>query len=60
MYHNALWVSLANGLCATPFWWAYSDYVNDIAFKIVCPPPPKTVTADKTVFLACEESHNAG
>jgi len=29
MYHNALWVSLANCLCATPFWWAYSDYVND-------------------------------
>jgi len=29
MYHNALWVSLANGLCATPFWWAYSDYIND-------------------------------
>jgi len=29
MYHNALWVSLANGLCATPFWWAYDDYVND-------------------------------
>ena len=29
MYHNALWVSLANGLCATPFWWAYSDFVND-------------------------------
>jgi hypothetical protein len=25
MYHNALWVSLANGLCATPFWWAYMD-----------------------------------
>ena len=29
MYHNALWVSLANGLCATPFWWAYSDWLND-------------------------------
>ena len=29
MYHNALWVSLANGLCATPFWWAYSDRIND-------------------------------
>ena len=28
MYHNALWVSLTNGLCATPFWWAYSDYIN--------------------------------
>jgi len=29
MYHNAVWVSLANGLCATPFWWSYSDYIND-------------------------------
>ncbi len=28
-YHNALWVSLANGTCATPFWWAYSPVVND-------------------------------
>ena len=29
MYHNTLWVSLTNGLCATPFWWAYHDYVKD-------------------------------
>jgi len=29
MYHNALWVSLANGSCATPFWWAYSSWLND-------------------------------
>jgi len=29
MYHNALWVSLANGLCCTPFWWAYSEWIND-------------------------------
>jgi hypothetical protein len=29
MYHNSLWASLANGLCATPFWWAYSDWIND-------------------------------
>lgn len=29
MYHNALWVTLANGLCATPFWWSYSDWLND-------------------------------
>ncbi|MCC6492567.1 MAG: DUF5060 domain-containing protein [Pirellulales bacterium] len=29
MYHNALWASLASGACATPFWWAYSPYVND-------------------------------
>lgn len=29
MYHNSLWVSLTNGLCATPFWWAYSDWIND-------------------------------
>ena len=29
MYHNALWVSLTNGSCTTPFWWAYSDFLND-------------------------------
>jgi len=29
MYHNALWVSLTNGSCTTPFWWSYSDYIND-------------------------------
>jgi hypothetical protein len=29
MYHNALWVGLANGLCCTPFWWSYSDRLND-------------------------------
>lgn len=29
MYHNALWVSLANGLCCTPFWWEYSGLIND-------------------------------
>jgi hypothetical protein len=29
MYHNALWVSLANGLCATPFWWSHSEWIND-------------------------------
>jgi hypothetical protein len=29
MYHNAIWVSLANGLCATPFWWSYSSWIND-------------------------------
>ena len=23
LYHNALWVSLANGLSMTPLWWAY-------------------------------------
>ncbi len=28
MYHNALWAGLANGLSMTPFWWAYSPYVN--------------------------------
>ena len=28
-YHNALWVSLANGACATPFWWSFSPRVND-------------------------------
>lgn len=29
MYHNALWVSLANGLSMTPFWWANGSYMND-------------------------------
>ncbi|MHC4144317.1 MAG: DUF5060 domain-containing protein [Planctomycetota bacterium] len=29
MYHNAIWVSLVNGACATPFWWSYSDWIND-------------------------------
>ena len=29
MYHNALWVSLTNGACATPFWWSYSSWIND-------------------------------
>jgi hypothetical protein len=29
MFHNALYVSLANGLCCTPFWWAWSDWLND-------------------------------
>lgn len=28
-YHNALWSALANGSCATPFWWNYSPYLND-------------------------------
>jgi uncharacterized protein DUF5060 len=28
-YHNALWASLAAGLCATPFWWSFSDFIND-------------------------------
>ena len=29
MYHNAIWAALANGACATPFWWAYGDFIND-------------------------------
>jgi hypothetical protein len=29
MYHNAIWVSLANGSCTTPFWWSYSNFIND-------------------------------
>lgn len=29
MYHNAIWAALANGTCASPFWWAYSGYVNE-------------------------------
>ena len=28
-YHNALWVSLAKGTAMTPFWWAYSNFLND-------------------------------
>ncbi|NWF82602.1 MAG: hypothetical protein HXY18_02085 [Bryobacteraceae bacterium] len=28
MVHNALRAGLANGLCATPFWWANGPYVN--------------------------------
>ncbi len=29
LYHNALWVSLANGAAMTPFWWAFSGRLND-------------------------------
>jgi len=29
MYHNTLWAGLAAGMAMTPFWWAYSDYLND-------------------------------
>ena len=29
LYHNILWASLATGLSMTPFWWSYSDMVND-------------------------------
>lgn len=32
MYHNALWVSLSNGTAMSPFWWAYSNYLNDNIF----------------------------
>ncbi|HTR29941.1 MAG TPA: DUF5060 domain-containing protein [Puia sp.] len=28
-YHNTLWVCLASGTAMTPFWWAYSDLLND-------------------------------
>ncbi len=28
MYHNALWVSLANGLSTSPFWWANGPTIN--------------------------------
>jgi hypothetical protein len=28
-YHNTLWVCLATGTAMTPFWWAYSDLLND-------------------------------
>ena len=29
LYHNALWASLASGAAMTPFWWAYSNRLND-------------------------------
>ena len=29
MHHNALWTTLVNGTCATPFWWALFARVND-------------------------------
>ncbi len=29
IYHNAIWTSMATGLCATPFWWSYGDFIND-------------------------------
>ncbi len=28
-YHNALWVTLATGTAMSPFWWAYSNRLND-------------------------------
>lgn len=28
-YHNTLWVCLATGTAMSPFWWAYSDLLND-------------------------------
>ncbi len=31
MHHNVLWVSLATGSCMTPFWWAFSPRMNDVA-----------------------------
>jgi hypothetical protein len=30
LYHNALWASLASGSAMTPFWWAYSNRLNDM------------------------------
>jgi hypothetical protein len=29
-YHNTLWVCLGTGTAMTPFWWAYSDLMNDV------------------------------
>lgn len=29
-HHNALWVSLATGAATTPFWWAFSNKMNDV------------------------------
>jgi hypothetical protein len=28
-FHNTLWVTLASGSAMSPFWWAYSDQLND-------------------------------
>jgi hypothetical protein len=28
-FHNALWVTMASGSAMSPFWWAYSDQLND-------------------------------
>jgi len=28
-FHNALWVTLATGTAMSPFWWSYSDEIND-------------------------------
>ncbi len=28
-YHNALWVTMATGSAMSPFWWSYSDQMND-------------------------------
>lgn len=30
LFHNALWVTLANGSAMTPFWWAFSSFMNDV------------------------------
>ena len=29
LYHNALWASLASGSAMSPFWWSYSNKLND-------------------------------
>lgn len=29
LYHDALWASLASGAAMTPFWWAFSNRLND-------------------------------
>ncbi|MEO6329708.1 MAG: hypothetical protein ABIO55_12280, partial [Ginsengibacter sp.] len=29
LYHNALWASLSSGAAMTPFWWAFSNRLND-------------------------------
>jgi hypothetical protein len=28
-FHNALWVTMASGSAMSPFWWAYSEMLND-------------------------------
>lgn len=29
LYHNALWVTMASGTAMSPFWWAFSERMND-------------------------------
>jgi hypothetical protein len=62
MYHNALWAGLSNGLSATPFWWAYSPYINSsvvgpsmLFFSMFVRDIDFTATGWKPVTLAVSE-----